>query len=157
MRKGGAFRHFSLDAVAEEAGVSKGGLTHHFASKDALLTAVAKDAMHQFEQRVFANVEEGDGRSGTFLKAYIDAVFDEEIEINSQLSPMLLSYVINKEPDSRFAFWQQFIEADGLDKVTATIIRLAIDGLIYTEMIDNAPIEPELREQIRERLLGLVG
>ncbi|MFZ1990970.1 MAG: helix-turn-helix domain-containing protein, partial [Alphaproteobacteria bacterium] len=36
-------RHLTLDAVAREAGVSKGGLLYHFPSKDALLAAMVED------------------------------------------------------------------------------------------------------------------
>ena len=38
----------SLDVVAREAGVSKGGLMHHFRSKDELMTALADDLFDQF-------------------------------------------------------------------------------------------------------------
>lgn len=35
----------SLNTLASEAGVSKGGLTHHFPTRDALLAAIAEDAI----------------------------------------------------------------------------------------------------------------
>ena len=34
-------RTLTIDAVAVEAGLSKGGVLHHYASKDALVTALA--------------------------------------------------------------------------------------------------------------------
>ena len=39
--------HLTLDAVATEAGVSKGGLLYHFASKDLLLKGVVEHHMEQ--------------------------------------------------------------------------------------------------------------
>ncbi len=42
---------FSLDAVARTAGVSKGGLLHHFCSHDALLTALVESWM-DFDEAV---------------------------------------------------------------------------------------------------------
>jgi AcrR family transcriptional regulator len=43
----------TLDAVAREAGVSKGGLTHHFATKDALVTAM----LEHFAQRLLRELD----------------------------------------------------------------------------------------------------
>lgn len=43
----------TLDAVAKEAGVSKGGLTHHYATKDALVTAM----LEHFAQRLMRELD----------------------------------------------------------------------------------------------------
>lgn len=43
----------TLDAVAREAGVSKGGLTHHFATKDALIAAM----LEHFAQRLLRELD----------------------------------------------------------------------------------------------------
>ncbi|WP_170979552.1 TetR/AcrR family transcriptional regulator [Roseomonas sp. HF4] len=55
----------TLDAAAREAGVSKGGLLYHFASKEALLAALM-DRLAAFMQREFeagvARQPEGPGR-----------------------------------------------------------------------------------------------
>lgn len=42
----------TLDAVAARAGVSKGGLLHHFKSKDALLGAMIQDVANNFEEEL---------------------------------------------------------------------------------------------------------
>lgn len=47
------FAAMTLDAVAKEAGVSKGGLTHHFATKDALITAM----LDHFAQRLLRELD----------------------------------------------------------------------------------------------------
>ncbi len=154
--EGGYFKKFSLDAVAKEAGVSKGGLIHHFESKDALLTAVSQDAARQFEARVAKEQENTNGQPGDFLASYINAVFKQDIAINSQLSPMLLSYLSDENSSTRFEFWQKFTDEDGIDPILGTIIRLAMDGLIYAEMIDKTPIDPNLRQSIQQRILEMV-
>ncbi|MEM7332236.1 MAG: TetR/AcrR family transcriptional regulator [Chloroflexota bacterium] len=156
LREGGYFKKFSLDSVAKEAGVSKGGLIHHFESKDALLTAVSQDAARQFESRVAKEQDNASQAPGDFLKSYINAVFKQEIEINSQLSPMLLSYISGENNNTRFEFWQKCTDDDGIDPILGTIMRLAIDGLIYAEMIDKKPIDPTLRQAIQQRLLKIV-
>lgn len=156
LRAGGYLTRFSLDAVAEEAGVSKGGLLHHFGSKDALLEAAAQEAIERFEARIALQTMHGQQTAGEFTRAYIETVLGEGHDQHAEFSPILLSYLRTAEAGTRFDFWQQQSAQDGLPLALATIIRLAVDGLIYTEMIDNAPVDEVFREQLREQLLTLV-
>ena len=48
---------FTLDAVAQRAGVSKGGLLYHFASKDALLEAMLEAQLEGFERALSASLD----------------------------------------------------------------------------------------------------
>tara|TARA_A100001391_G_scaffold1795_4_gene1981 strand:+ start:316 stop:888 length:573 start_codon:yes stop_codon:yes gene_type:complete len=41
------FAHFTIGAVAEQAGLSKGGVLHHFASKDALIRSLVVRCIDQ--------------------------------------------------------------------------------------------------------------
>lgn len=155
LREDGYYTNFSLDAVAKEAGVSKGGLIHHFPSKDALLTAVAQNAVSQFEARV-ADAQANDPQMpGAFSRAYINAVLQSDSTDYLQLSPLLLNYL--ESDNGRFHFWHRQTETDGIDPVTGAIVRMAIDGVIYAEMIDKRPLSPTLREQMRQRLLALLN
>ena len=43
--------HMTLDAVAERAGVSKGGLIYHFPAKETLLAAMVSRLLRRFEER----------------------------------------------------------------------------------------------------------
>lgn len=146
---------FSLDSVAEKAGVSKGGLMHHFPSKDALLTSVAKMVIDGFEARVNEGLkQEPQEKPGRMLRSYIRAVLSDDGEQLAIISPVLLSYTGGIDGlGSRFDYWHEMITADGIDRVTAATIRLAVDGLLYTEMIDGQPIDRELRRAIFARLL----
>ena len=160
LKEGGYFTKFSLDNVAREAGVSKGGLMHHFASKDALLRAAAQEAIMQFEARLDAQMAADTGaRQGKMSRAYVEVVLGEGATHQAELSPVLLGYLNSAETPNtpnRFQAWQDRSEQDGLDSITATIVRLALDGIIYTELIDGEPIEAELREQLRARLLEML-
>lgn len=136
------------------AGVSKGGLMHHFPTKDALLRAAAQDTIEKFEQRVSAETN-NTPTPGNMTRAYINAVLGDEPSVHHEASPLLLSYLNDKEGvdrPNRFETWQARSEQDGIDPITATIIRFAVDGILYTELIDNKPIPDELRQQISARL-----
>jgi len=61
--------HMTLDAVAQHARVSKGGLLYHFPSKDALLQAMLTRLIARFE-KVRVAADEGT-QPGHELQAYI--------------------------------------------------------------------------------------
>ena len=155
LRDGGYFTRFSLAKVAEEAGVSKGGLLHHFPSKEALLTAVSHHLIAQFEDQLQQAKINEPNTPGQFTRAYVQTAL--ESQQTAQISPVLLAFLraADANAPSRFTYWHQQTEQDGLDEVTATIIRLAVDGLLYTEMIDAQAVEPALRERILLRLQAM--
>ena len=48
--------------------------------------------------------------------------------------------------------WQEKIEKDGIDKVDATIIRLAVDGLWLSEIFGLDALDETMRAKVLERL-----
>lgn len=56
LRRGGA-RSLTIDAVASEAGLSKGGVLHHFASKDALVVALVARKLAWLRSGIAASEE----------------------------------------------------------------------------------------------------
>jgi AcrR family transcriptional regulator len=134
----------TLDAVAEEAGVSKGGLLYHFASKDKLLDAVVDRWEGGFEEEIEAVAEKA---PGGWTRAYVDVTakdFDDP-QIRGIDSGIIAALALHPEQ----------IEDDGIDPVDATIVRLATDGLWFCELLGLGPPRGELREQVLERLRTL--
>ena len=70
--------HMTLDAVAAKAGVSKGGLLHHFPNKVSLLVAMVKRQidMHQkILKKILGEIPEGPSRE---LKGFILSILYRE-------------------------------------------------------------------------------
>ncbi|MCC3415000.1 MULTISPECIES: TetR/AcrR family transcriptional regulator [unclassified Microcoleus] len=151
----------TLEAVAREAGVSKGGLLHHFPTKDALIVGMVQQVLNKFTAALNDELEKDSEseKAGHWVKAYVRAsVLDspEDIELYSSL---LAAIVVNPEllkpiQDS-WAEWQAKAESNGLKPEIATIIRLAVDGLALTSLFGFAPLEENLRSQVIETLLNL--
>lgn len=68
----------SLDVIARRAGVSKGGLLHHFASREDLITALVREQRERFRESVEQELnDEPEGRAGRYTRAVVRAVFAE--------------------------------------------------------------------------------
>jgi AcrR family transcriptional regulator len=70
--------NISLEAVAAEAGISKGGLLYHFPSKDRLLRAIVGRFVEQLEQSLEA--EPGADRPNGLMAAYVRQLVREREE-----------------------------------------------------------------------------
>jgi AcrR family transcriptional regulator len=154
--------HLTLDAVAQEAGVSKGGLLYHFPSKEALVEGLLKyfcdDFNNQLEQQLTQENESEKNAPGYWLRAYIRASIQPGP--SPDLSTALMAAIaVNPqllEPlREDYARWQHQTENDGLDPALATLIRLALDGLWVADFFNLAPPSGELREQLVAKLLEL--
>lgn len=151
----------TLDSVAKEAGVSKGGLLYHFPTKESLISGLLEYYIWGFEESIkntlAAELDGKEGVPGRLLSAYIRASAEEDPEELTIGLGLLAAIATNPALlDSWRVFyksWQDRIMADGIDPVLATIARLAADGLWVNELFGIAPLDPTLRQQIIQRLL----
>ena len=65
--------HLTLDAVAAEAGVSKGGLLYHFASKELLLRGVVEHHMAEHQRDLDLAATQFPPDAGGYLQAFVHA------------------------------------------------------------------------------------
>jgi AcrR family transcriptional regulator len=148
----------TLDAVAEEAGTSKGGLLYHFSSKAHLLDAVVDRWEASFQEQIDAAAED---TPGGWVRAYaevsaLDYSDDHAREVDSGLLAVLALHPERLEAvRARYQSWQERIADDGIDPVDATLVRLAADGLWLNEVMGLAPLRGDLREQVLARLRDL--
>lgn len=151
----------TLDAVAKEAGISKGGLLYHFPSKEALLGGVAEYIFEEFMLAFEEQAKQDPVDKGRWSRALIhasqrdleqNAALNVGIVAGSMLNPNLFS---SSSIAKSYQFIQQKMEQDGLPPETATIIRLAIDGLYYAELYDTGPLKPSLKEKVFQQLLSM--
>ncbi|MBZ0289385.1 MAG: TetR/AcrR family transcriptional regulator [Anaerolineae bacterium] len=153
--------HLTLEAVAEAAGVSKGGLLYHFPGKEALVEGMIDHYLTRFEHRLESYLpQHGDNQPGNWLRAYIRATFDTDDEETAVSAGLLAAIGINpdllKPMQARYAAWQARIDAEaGDNRILATVIRLALDGLWMSDLFGMAPPDSDLRAQLLSTLLNL--
>ena len=146
----------TLDAVAQEAGVSKGGLLYHFPSKKQLIRGMVERLIAQVDE---ALQDELDKSGGDYVTAYIRASFRTQAAPD-QVS-QALSAAVSSDPElirplrERFFRMQQEIATAAGSEELGTIIRLALDGLWMSDVFGFAPPSAELREKMLPALLEI--
>ena len=71
-------RNFTLDAVAERAGISKGGLVYTFATKDGLVRAALEREMARFQEAVGKRLGGRSVKPFELVLAHIEEALDED-------------------------------------------------------------------------------
>jgi AcrR family transcriptional regulator len=151
--------NLTLEAVAREAGVSKGGLLYHFPSKSDLIVAFVERIGARCEAKQLAEVEPP-GTPGAFTRAYLNI---RTQPVDPQERPIKTALLAAAATDKRYLDpirkraedWQRRLETDGIDPAAATIVRLAIDGMCLCSMFGFPVPEGELRSQVIEKLLAM--
>jgi AcrR family transcriptional regulator len=147
IRRDGA-QALTLDAVAAEAGVSKGGLLYHFKSKRQLLDGLVERWLDEFQEDI-------DAAGDTFPSGYVRASDGAKAEEAGLLAALVADPAVLAVVRDRYATWQDRVATEGGDPVEATVARLAADGLWLADLLGMAAPQGELREKVMARLLEL--
>lgn len=148
----------TLEAVAREANVSKGGLLYHFPNKQSLIVALLSSDLEKFERRLQNDL---DGTPGAWTRAYVRPMLDgqpapDELETNAAVIAAITENPALLEPfREKTREWQEKSEHDGLEPALATLLRLAADGLYFAELFDLGAPQGELRSRVLERILEM--
>lgn len=78
----------TVQAVAEAAGVTKGGLLHHFPSKDLMVRALQAEAIDAFQSAIAGYMATDPLPAGRFTRAYVRTCLDGAAD---GPSPMLIA------------------------------------------------------------------
>ena len=154
----------TLDAVAAETHLSKGGVLYHFPSKDDLVAGMIARLSDQFEEQVARAEREDPCPVGRKLRAILRVSFPKEpgeaaCRADRVAAGLLAAVVKNRSllnpirerAQARHAYLIQ----EGLDPVTASVIELAADGLWLGGMFGCTTLDPALREQVVGRLVEM--
>lgn len=151
-------RSATLDAVAAAAGVSKGGLLYHFASKDALVEGLIG--------RVQAFVEADDERMRTAEEGTVDYVIRSSVDSGSPFDEALIAMsrlAQGSHEEARTALasfrarWEAAIAASVGDPAIARTIMLVSDGLYYNSTVLGARETRDTRDGAMDELIAVLS
>lgn len=151
--------HMTMEAVAAQAAVSKGGLIYHFPSQRDLLQAMLQRFADRVEARMAqarAQLPESPARN---IKAYIHAWFALRGDYRRGASALLAT--ITREPEllkavqkRHRAVLAEIVQA-APNPEQAMVLSLATEGMWMSELLEISPLTGRERECIQRMLLKL--
>lgn len=150
----------TLDDVARRAGVSKGGLLYHFASKQELLLAMAHDWLERFRAEVLAAIDPADDAPGRLVRAYVRVSIDGALDATATRDALVvIAHLSTVDAVTDLARadalrWQEDLRTDGLPEDVLLLVLAAADGASAQPVWGMEPAPEEL-ERLRERLLAM--
>lgn len=152
----------TLEAVAEEAGLSKGGLLYHYGSKEALIAAMVERLVEVTEARIDAHGER-DRAAGSWTRGYLRACLVDELPASDPAGRMAVALLAAGATDPalvdgvrrRQEAWRARLGDDGIDPAMALIVRLAADGLWMNDIFGIPALTSQERTEVLARLEAL--
>lgn len=141
----------NVEAVAAEAGVSRGGLVHHFSSKQVLVESVFQYMLAVFESDLASRMSVDPEHSGRFTRAYILSVFDSGA--HAQWGPLWIATAT--DPQLRKVWGEWFnaqIMRHGETASLLEIARFTADGVWMGQMYG---VVPGHSEALRNHLINM--
>ncbi|MFD8663289.1 TetR/AcrR family transcriptional regulator [Streptomyces globisporus] len=147
----------TFDSVAAEAGLTKGGLLYHFATRDDLVLAIHQHLADRWEADLVAAA----GKPAT------EATRDErlaaytQVAIQSATRAELLLMLEGSTNAAHSAVWEAVTErwapppapaGDDPAALDRFIVRLASDGLWLYDSLTSQQLSPETRRAVAERI-----
>ncbi|WP_183055147.1 TetR/AcrR family transcriptional regulator [Microbacterium sp. CGR2] len=124
----------TLEQIAAAAGVSKGGLLYHFATKEELRAAVCREVVDRLWSVVHQLVEEPDRGGGVLLSAYVRALTGDSAEAARIFAPSALAPLFNETPAAIDVLrddadrWRRAFDSDGVEQRRSLVIRHSAEG-----------------------------
>jgi AcrR family transcriptional regulator len=144
----------TLEAVADRAGVSKGGLLYHFSTKEAMLDAFVQ-RMCDAAEHEFKHAEEAEDVVAFYLRVSVPGSSDAAL-MWSLVASLRTNDVASSEARQLvadiFARWEEILRRRIPDPVTAEIVRLAGDGLYLRALAGLSVPDTDLLAAMTRRL-----
>lgn len=152
--------NLTLQAVAKEAGISKGGLLYHYASKEKLVEDMVTHLAENYLDKIEQSANEDQKEEGKWSRAFLDVTLNKTYANKDMNSGLLAAKAINPElmkpVQDAYAYWQNQLGNDGIDPIKATIVRLAADGIWLSQLFDLNQLDEETLDQVHERLKSFI-
>ncbi|WP_295807417.1 TetR/AcrR family transcriptional regulator [uncultured Nitratireductor sp.] len=150
----------SLDAVAARAGVSKGGLLYHFASKSKLFEALVEDFIREeydkFQERRRVHEDSTNG----VVQAYIDLFVEERKERQPPPSGLLAALAENPDFLAPVQDYERVVldqmKASASDPSLAVIALLVVHGVRAMELLSINVVNNQEVSDMVSALRGLL-
>ncbi len=144
--------NLSLDAVAQRAGVSKGGLLYHFPSKARLLKAMVEHYIEVFDANLAETEREHGGGENRLVEAYLDLVVADLARKQPPSQGVLAALSENPDFITPIKEYNRILldrlKANASDENAALIVFLALEGMRSLKLFDMDLLTRQERESV---------
>lgn len=136
----------TIQAVADAAGVTKGGLLHHFKNKNQLSEAVSRYFIEQLDTEISKLMAEDSVEYGRFTRAYINSIW-KDVASGQEEQLIFFAFYALSEPQLKSMYNEWMKEKQKLHHNTDSdkmlqVLRYAADG-IWFEVLMKAGYQKE--------------
>jgi AcrR family transcriptional regulator len=144
---------FTLDGVAQEAGVSKGGLLYHFRSKDSLISGMQR----RMASRMADTLREAKAGSDPVLQAFVRHLRRDYERGGRSFAPLLLAREREEPCEELQAVVACIARESGGDSKGSTLLLLAALGLMLSSLARLPCPLPEQASDLLDELEAVAG
>lgn len=154
----------TLSAVCQHAGISKGGLVHHFPSKERLVGAFIERSTEQYWALIQQAVAPHVAGRGRRAKAYVDLVLAKP-ELNPdhcehECLAVMLAFIQSggqyKVAQALYSRLTQLLIDDGLMRQSAEMLIAATDGMWFQSIIEPSDTFQPRISRVRGQLMKFI-
>lgn len=143
----------TFDAVAREAGLTKPGVVHHFATKEILASSVVGRVIDRWEAGLTAHARDADGAVER-LRAYVDYALAGDFDLSdfAFMVDVRIRDQLSQQWTERLHPWFGFdIEGTATQRAARRAGRLIADGAWF----NNSLAIPTLRDDERDAVIAI--
>jgi AcrR family transcriptional regulator len=144
---------FTLDGVAQAAGVSKGGLLYHFRSKDSLISGMQR----RMASRMADTLREAKAGSEPVLQAFVRHLRRDYERGGRSFAPLLLAREREEPCEELQALMACIARESGGDGKGSTLLLLAALGLMLSSLARLPYPLPEHASDLLDELEAAAG
>ena len=157
--------NLTLEAVAAEAGISKGGLLHHFRSKDRLIEGMVTRAAENWRACWMGSYERGPEGPGRMTRGLLNHCLSDNQTWTEQLrrSSAAVFAALAQNPSliepmrAVYVDLHRRIAEDGLPPGVGEAVVTAIDGLWLYWVLGLVPVDQDLMRRLRAALEDMLA
>ncbi|WP_326728033.1 TetR/AcrR family transcriptional regulator [Streptomyces phaeochromogenes] len=149
----------TLESVAVEAGLTKGGLLYHFRTREELLLAIQRHLTEGWEKQLEARL----GKAFAEATAAERAIAYTLMDVDSEPRKADLAFMVESASDPELAqVWNALVdrwvpvpsEPDPA-QLELFLARMAADGLWLFEATTGTELTPAVKDALRQRIAAL--
>lgn len=148
----------TVDSVAKAAGVTKGGLFHHFPTKQALIDGVLDMMIEEVDCTVDEMMSADPEPHGRFTRALLNSVLSyDRVAERAHSRTLCLALIADPSLQRRWARWltERIDRHAGTDdNISCAIVRLATDGLWVSSLYDGEA-QPPVSNDVRAAMIAM--